>query len=77
MDYYFAAIHKNTAYRSNSVINKNLINMLASVKTVGRAEWLLVHTIGRPAIPWLRHAAAHAENAAVKRNALATLRQIR
>ena len=77
LDYYTAAIRKNGAYRRNSVLNKNAISMLASVKTVGRAEWFLVNTVGRSAIQPLRHAAAHAENPVVRRNAVLTLRKIR
>jgi eukaryotic-like serine/threonine-protein kinase len=77
LDYYTAAIRKNGAYRRNSVLNKNAISMLASVKTVGRAEWFLVNTVGRSAIGPLRGAAARAENPVVRRNAVLTLRKIR
>jgi len=59
------------------VLNKNLILMLASRKTVGRAVWMLKNTVGRPALPYLRHAAAHAENPAVRRNAAGVARMIR
>ena len=58
MDHYKAAIKKNAGYRSNAVLNRNVIRMLASTKTRQTATNFLRGVIGRPAtVPQV--AAAH------------------
>lgn len=76
MDNYAQAIHINQAYKSNGVISRNLIKMLASAKTRGRAGKFLLG-MGRPAAPYLRYAAAHDPNPIIKKSAAGLAKQIR
>ena len=75
MDNYAQAIHINNAYKNNPVINRNLIKMLSSSKTRVRAS-SFIRGMGRPALPYLRYAAAHDGNPTVKRTAGTLLKQI-
>ncbi|MFT3691587.1 MAG: protein kinase [Kofleriaceae bacterium] len=76
MDNYAQAIHINAAYKSNGVISKNLIKMLASSKTRGRASKFLLG-MGRPAAPYVKYAAAHDPNPIIKKSAAGLAKQIR
>jgi eukaryotic-like serine/threonine-protein kinase len=77
MDDYAAAIKNNPAYRTNSTLNRNVIRMLSSTKTQQRAANFLRGTIGRPALPYLKAAAAHEDNPVVKKQAAILARVIR
>jgi serine/threonine-protein kinase len=77
MDYYAEAIKKNARYRRNPTINRNIIKMLASSKTRQRASNFIRGSIGSPAAPHLRIAAAHGENPAVRKYAAALARVVR
>jgi serine/threonine-protein kinase len=76
MDHYRKAIMKNAAYKSNPVINRNVIQMLASPKTQSFAYYFLRTTIGRPALPYVKIAAAHSDNPIVKKQAAILAKQI-
>jgi TolA-binding protein len=67
MEHYGAAIKKNGRYRTNPTINRNVIRMLASAKTARRAQGFLKYTVGRSALPYVRYAAQHDSNSAVRR----------
>jgi serine/threonine-protein kinase len=67
MEHYAAAIKKNAQYKSNPTINRNVIRMLASNKTSRKAQGFLRFTVGRPALPYLRHAAQHDASSQVRR----------
>jgi serine/threonine-protein kinase len=67
MEHYAAAIKKNPQYRSNPTLNRNVIRMLASRKTSRKAQGFLRFTVGRPALPYLRHAAQHDASSQVRR----------
>ena len=69
MDNYQEAIKKNSAYRNNPTLNKNVIVMLSSGKTRQQATNFLRGVIGHPAAAYLRYEAAHAENPVVKKQA--------
>jgi serine/threonine-protein kinase len=77
MDNYQEAIKKNSAYRNNPTLNKNVITMLSSAKTRQRATNFLRGVIGHPAGAYLRYEAAHAENPVVKKQAANLARFIR
>jgi len=77
LDHYKAAIAKNAEYKKNSVLNKNVIKMLGSSKTVRKAQGFLRWTVGRAALPYLRSAAKSHENATVRKRAAALAKQIR
>jgi len=67
MDHYSAAIKKNGKYRANPTLNRNVIRMLASAKTSRKAQGFLRSSIGRPALPYVRYAAAHDANGQVRK----------
>jgi TolA-binding protein len=77
MDNYQETIRKNSAYRNNPTLNKNVITMLGSAKTRQRATNFLRGVIGHPAAAYLRYEAAHAENPVVKKQAANLARFIR
>jgi serine/threonine protein kinase len=77
MDHYRTAIKRNAGYRRNSVLNRNVIRMLASTKTRQRATNFLRGIIGRPAAPHLRWAAKHDDNPVVRKQAANLARYIR
>ena len=77
MDHYKAAISKNGGYRANAVLNRNLIKMLASPKTVKKASGFIRSTIGKPAIPYLKQAAKSAPNDRVRKTAGSLAKSIR
>jgi serine/threonine-protein kinase len=77
LDHYRLAIRKNTGYKRNTVLNRNVIRMLASTKTRQRATNFLRGTIGRFAAPHLRWAAKNDPNPAVRKQAQALSRYIR
>jgi TolA-binding protein len=69
MEHYAVAIKKNGQYRSNPTIIRNAIRMMASDKTSRKAQGFLKFTVGRPALPYVRYAAAHDGNGQVRRAA--------
>ncbi len=69
MDHYRVAIVKNGGYKGNPTLNRNVIRMLASKKTSGKADYFLRKTIGKPSVPYLKLAAKYDSNALVKRYA--------
>jgi hypothetical protein len=77
MDYYQAAIKKNAGYRRNTVLNRNVIRMLASTKTRQRATNFLRGIIGKFAAPHLRWAAKSDPNPVVRKQAATLARYIR
>jgi serine/threonine-protein kinase len=77
MDNYQEAIKKNSAYRNNPTLNKNIITMLGSGKTRQRATNILRGVIGHPAAAYLRYEASHAENPVVRKQAANLARYIR
>jgi len=76
MDNYAQAIHVNPEYKNNGVISRNLIKMLASAKTRGRASGFL-RGMGHPAVAYVKYAAAHDPNPVVKKYAAGLAKQIR
>jgi serine/threonine-protein kinase len=77
LDHYRAAIKKNSGYRRNPVLNKNVIHMLASSKTRQTATNFIRGVIGAYAKPYLRSAAANEKNAVVRKQAASLARLIR
>lgn len=77
LDFYGEAISKNSLYRRNPVINRNVINMLSSAKTRQRATNFIRGKIGHPAAPYLRTAAAHGVNPAIRKQAASLSRIVR
>ena len=77
MDHYKIAISKNGNYRVNAVLNKNVIKMLGSPKTVRKAQAFLRSTVGKPARTYLSQAAKREKNPNVKKQAASLLKQIR
>jgi len=77
LDEYAAAIHKNAAYKSNATLNRNVIRMLSSKQTSQKASNFLRGVIGRPALPYLKAAAAHEPNPVVRKRAGELARFIR
>ncbi|MBV8758694.1 MAG: serine/threonine protein kinase [Deltaproteobacteria bacterium] len=77
MDNYQEAIKKNSAYRNNPTLNKNVITMLGSGKTRQRATNFLRGVIGHPAAGYLRYEATHAENPVVRKQAAGLAKYIR
>ena len=71
------AIRRNGAYKGNPTLNRNIIRMLASVKTRAKATAFLRSTIGAPSAPYLRAAAQHEPNPVVRKYAAALAKQIR
>ncbi len=69
MDHYRIAITKNAGYRLNSTLNRNIIRMLASAKTRGKADYFLRKTVGKPAVPYLKQAASTEKNATIRQYA--------
>ncbi len=77
LDHYQAAIKKNSGYRRNGVLNRNVIRMLASTKTRQRATNFLRGIIGKYAAPHLRSAAKNDPNPVVRKQATTLARYIR
>ena len=77
MDHYQTAIRKNSGYRRNSTLNRNVIRMLASSKTRQRATNFLRGIIGKYAGPHLRWAAKNDKNPVVRKHAAVLSRYIR
>jgi hypothetical protein len=67
MDHYKIAIAKNAGYKKNGTLIRNIIRTLGSVKTNKRAQVFLRSLIGRPALPYLRQAAAHDKNPHIRK----------
>ncbi|MCX5747284.1 MAG: serine/threonine-protein kinase [Proteobacteria bacterium] len=77
LDYYKVAIAKNAAYKKNPILNQNVITTLASTRTRRTAQSFLRFTVGGPAGPYLRYAAAHHKNDVVRKQAAALARVVR
>lgn len=77
MDHYRTAIAKNPGYKKNQVLQRNIIRMLGSTKTMSRAEVFLRRTVGKAALPALQRAAKSDANATVKKRAAAVAKQLR
>ena len=77
MDDYQDAIRKNPNYRNNPTLNRNVIRMLASTKTRQKATNFLRGVIGHPAAAYLKYAAAHEDNSAVRKQAAGLAKIIR
>ncbi len=77
MDHYRTAIAKNAGYKKNQVLQRNIIRMLGSSKTMTRAEVFLRRTVGKAALPALQRAAKSDANATVKKRAAAVAKQLR
>jgi serine/threonine protein kinase len=77
MDHYKIAIIKNGGYKANAILNKNVINMLASPKTVRKASAFIRSNIGRSARGYLANAAKYHKNGNVKKQAASLLKQVR
>jgi predicted Zn-dependent protease len=77
MDHYKAAISKNGGYRSNAVLNRNVIKMLGSPRTVKKATGFIRTTIGKPAIPYLKQAAKSEPNDRVRKTAASLAKTVR
>ena len=77
LDYYGTAIDKNAGYKYNAILNKNVIHMLGSKKTAGKAEYFLTRVVGRPAKGYLLQAARWDGNPTIKRYAAYLARRIR
>jgi eukaryotic-like serine/threonine-protein kinase len=77
LDHYRAAIKKNAAYKKNGTLNRNVVRMLASDKTAGKARAFLRTQVGRPARPHLQHAAKHDKNPTVRKRSAALLKAIK
>ncbi len=77
MEHYRQAIAKDPQYKNNPTLNRNIIRMLASTKTQGGATLFLRHTIGHPALPYLKAAAAHEDNTTVRHQAAAIAKLIK
>ncbi len=77
MDHYRTAIAKNPGYKKNQVLQRNIIRMLGSTKTMSRAEVFLRKTVGKAALPALQRAAKSDANATVKKRAAAVAKQLR
>ncbi len=76
MDNYKVAIGKNAGYKSNPTLIRNVIRMLASPKTQGRAQGLL-RSIGHPAAAFLKAAAKSEANPIVRKQAATLSKTIR
>ena len=77
MDHYRIAIKKNAAYKRNGTLNRNVIRMLASKKTAGKASYFLRKTIGRPAKAHVKSCAKKNKNATIRKRCASIARQIR
>ncbi|MCB9560113.1 MAG: hypothetical protein H6709_07045 [Kofleriaceae bacterium] len=77
LDHYRSAIGKNGAYRKNGTLNRNVIRMLSSPKTSGKAKWFLRHDVGHPARAHLKWAAKHDKNARVRKACAMLLRYVK
>lgn len=68
LEHYSEAIRLNPGLRGRRTMNNNLISLLGTEKIYRKARWILIKEIGRPALPFLRHAAkAHPDQLTQKR----------
>jgi hypothetical protein len=77
LDYYRAAINTNRAYRGKRILNQNVIRALASPKAHRKAGGMLVYTIGRPSLPYLKRAFKSDKNRSVRKKAWWLYKRIR
>jgi eukaryotic-like serine/threonine-protein kinase len=69
LDYYRAAIKTNRVYRGKRILNQNVIRALASPKAHRKAAGMLVYSIGRPSLPYLKRAFKSDKNRTVRKKA--------
>jgi predicted Zn-dependent protease len=69
LDSYRVALRHKPAYRRYRSINANAIRALASDRTRRNATSLILRSIGKAALPFLRRAAAHDKNPKVRKRA--------
>ena len=77
MDHYRAAITLDARYKRNATLNRNVIRMLVSPKTVGTATYFLKKTIGKPAVPYLKAASTQEKHPLVRKRAAHLAKTIR
>ena len=77
LDHYKTAIKKDPGFRRNQVLNRNVIRMLASVKTRQSATNFIRGTIGTHAKRYLAQAAKTEKNPVVRKEATRVARMIR
>jgi eukaryotic-like serine/threonine-protein kinase len=77
MDHYRAAIRNNGVYRGKRILNQNVIRALASAKVRRKAAGMLVYSIGRPSLPYLKRAFKYDRNRSVRKQAWYLYKRIR
>ncbi len=77
MDHYRAAIRNNRVYRGKRILNQNVIRALASVKVRRKAAGMLIYSIGRPSLPYLKRAFNSDRNRSVRKQAWWLYKRIR
>jgi hypothetical protein len=77
MDEYALAIKRNSAYRNNPTLIRNVIRMLSSPSTLGKSRDFLRLTIGHPAKAQLKWASEHEDNPVVRKRAADLMRYVR
>jgi hypothetical protein len=75
MEHYQAAIQRAPAYRRNATLIRNVIGMLGSPRTRGKASWFLRKVVGAPARAHLAAAAKRHKSVVVRKQAAAVLRR--
>jgi hypothetical protein len=77
LEHYKAAIQRGPAYKRNATLIRNVIHMMGTKKTRGRAAYFLRKVVGRPAKPYLLVAARRDPSPAIRRSASWLAKQIR
>jgi hypothetical protein len=77
LEHYKAAIQRGAAYKRNATLIRNVIHMMGTKKTRGRAAYFLRKVVGRPAKPYLLVAARRDPSPAIRRSASWLAKQIR
>jgi hypothetical protein len=75
MEHYQAAIQRSAAYRRNATLIRNVIGMLGSPRTRGKASWFLRKVVGAPARAHLAAASKRHKSLVVRKQAAAVLRR--
>jgi eukaryotic-like serine/threonine-protein kinase len=75
MEHYQAAIKRSAAYRRNGTLIRNVIGMLGSPRTRGKASWFLRKVVGAPARAHLSAASKRHKSVVVRKQAAAVLRR--
>jgi hypothetical protein len=77
MDEYALAIKRNTAYRNNPTLIRNVIRMLSSPSTLQKSRDFIRLIIGHPAKAQLKWASEHEDNPVVRKRAADLHRYVR